>query len=440
MHADKAGWSPKGRPPAAGPIAFILKGYPRLSETFIAQEIAGLERAGFDIRIYSLRPPREAARHPVHAQIGAPVAYLPERLRDAPLRVLKAAARQLANPRLARTLAAWAADFARGPSLDRVRRLGQALVLAAELPADTARLHAHFLHTPAQVAHYAALLRALPWSASAHARDIWTLADWEKRRRLGALAWLVTCTEAGRAHLARLAPAPGQVHLVYHGLDLAALPPPPDRPPRRGAEAGAPVRILSVGRAVEKKGFDTLLEALARLPDGLHWHFTHVGSGDKSAALAEQARTLAIAGRITWRGALTRDEVVACYEQADLFALPCRIAADGDRDGLPNVLLEAQAMGLACISTPVSGVPELIEDGVNGLLVPPDDADALAAAIAILARDPERRAAMGAQGRRRVRERFSFDAGLVRLASLLAQPVGARIGTQAEAARQRSAS
>lgn len=396
-----------------GTVAFVLKGYPRLSETFIAREIRDLEELGLAIHIYSLRPPRERQTHPFHDAIQAPVAYLPERLRDQPVRVMRALWRQARRPAFARTLKAWLADMHRGPSLDRLRRFGQSLVLADELAPGITHLHAHFLHTPASVTRYASLLTGLPWSCSAHARDIWTSADWDKAQKLKEMAWLVTCTEVGRAHLAALAPAPDKVSLCYHGVDTAHLSDAvPLRPVRDGARAGEAVSLLSVGRAVEKKGFDTLLEAFALLPSELHWRWVHVGDGDRLHDLKVQAAALGLAERIAWPGACTQDVVMAHYRAADLFVLPCRIARDGDRDGLPNVLLEAQAHGLACLTTPVSAIPELIEDGVNGRLVPPDDPHALAEALTALMREPALRQKLGTAGAERVRQRFSHEAGL----------------------------
>ena len=162
-------------------VAFILKGYPRLSEAFIAQEIAALERRGLDLLIVSLRRPTDDRVHPVHREIRAPVSYLPEYLRREPMRVLRAwwAVRKL--PTYAKARGQWLRDLRRDPTPNRIRRFGQALVLAAELPAEVTRPHAHFLHTPASVARYCAILRGLPWSGSAHAKDIWTTPEWEKR-------------------------------------------------------------------------------------------------------------------------------------------------------------------------------------------------------------------------------------------------------------------
>jgi glycosyltransferase involved in cell wall biosynthesis len=401
-------------------IAVVLKGYPRLSETFIAQEIHALEQAGIALRLVSLRQPTDRAVHPVHRAIRAPVSYLPEYLVQEPVRVLRAwrRARRLPGYRAARTV--WLRDLARDRSPNRVRRFGQALVLASELDARVTRLHAHFLHTPASVARYAALLRGLPWSVSAHARDIWTSPEWEKREKLAAADFVVTCTRHNLEHLRALAPAGARVSLVYHGLDLARFAPvhAPAGTRRDGSEPAAPVRLLSVGRAVEKKGYEVLLAALARLPAELSWTLDHVGGGPLLGALRARAARDGIAPRIHWHGALPQEQVLAHYRGADLFVLASRIAADGDRDGLPNVLMEAQSQRLACLASEVSAVAELIVDGVTGELVAPDDASALACALERLIRDPARRARLAGAGEARVRGEFAMDAGI---AQLLAQ-------------------
>ncbi len=397
------------------PVAVVLKGYPRLSETFIAEEILGLEEQGFDLRLVALRRPTDRTVHPVHRAVRAPVAYLPEYLHREPRRVLGAWWRLRGSPRWPGVRRAFLADLRRDPTRNRVRRLGQALVLAAELPPEVRRLHAHFIHTPASVTAYAAALLGLPWTCSAHAKDIWTSPDWELAAKLAAAAWTVTCTEAGRVRLQGLAPKP--VHLVHHGLRLdrfvpLALP----RPPCDGV--GEPVRLLSVGRAVAKKGFDTLLDALALLPPECRWTWAHVGAGPLLSDLRGRAARLGLDGRTAFAGAQDQAAVLARYREADLFVLPCRVAPDGDRDGLPNVLVEAQSQALACVSTDVGGVAELIRPGETGLLVPPDDPRALAAALERLIRDPGLRGRLGRAGARRVAARFDARASLRVLAHL----------------------
>ena len=383
-------------------VAVILKGYPRLSETFIAQEILGLERRGLDQRIISLRRPTDPARHPMHDAVRAPVSYLPEYAWREPLRVRRCwrLARRLPGYGTARR--AWLRDFARDPTPNRGRRFAQALVLAAELPTDVDRLHAHFLHTPASVARYAGMMTGLPWTCSAHAKDIWTTPDWEKRQKLADCAWLVTCTRAGAEHLAGLA-WPGRVDLVHHGLDLDRLPPAPERPARPG-----PVTIASVGRLVAKKGYDVLLDALRLLPDDLDWRMVHIGGGPLRRTLERRADGLPV----RFLGAQPQERVVELLRGADLFALACRIARDGDRDGLPNVLMEAASQALCIVSTNVSAIPEFVTDGETGLLTEPDDPAAFAAALEALIRDPGRRVALGRAAEGHLRRNFSAEAGL----------------------------
>jgi glycosyltransferase involved in cell wall biosynthesis len=257
----------------SGPrIAVVLKGWPRLSETFIAQEIAGLEARGVALEIWSLRRPTDTVRHPVHDRVIGRTVYLPEYLKDNPGRVLRGWLKARRLPGYATARAKFIADLRRDPTANRLRRWGQALVLAAELPHSVERLYAHFLHTPASVTRYAATLRGLPWSVSAHAKDIWTSEAWEVAGKLADCDWLATCTAQGLQRLRQLAPRPDRLQLIYHGLDFAHLPSPPPagRPPRDGSHPNDPVVILSVGRKVEKKGYDDLLEALARLPRRLH--------------------------------------------------------------------------------------------------------------------------------------------------------------------------
>jgi glycosyltransferase involved in cell wall biosynthesis len=400
-------------------VAVLLKGYPRLSETFIAQEIAALEQRGLDLLLVSLRRPTDRHRHPAHRAIRAPVLYLPEYLWRAPLRVLRGwwRARRLPGWRAAR--AKFVRDLRRDATPNRVRRFGQACVAAAELPADIGRLHAHFLHTPASVARYAALMRGLPWSCSAHARDIWTTPDWEKREKLADLDWLVTCTRLGFEHLRALAPFPERLALVYHGLDDRLFPAPVPAPAaasRDGRDPAAPVVLLSVGRAVAKKGYDDLLAALALLPGELHWRFVHIGGGALAETLRAQAARLGIAGRIAWLGAQPQERVIEAYRAADLFVLASKVDRQGDRDGLPNVLMEAQSQELAVVATTAGAIGEFVVPGETGILCPPADPEALARAIAALARDPARRRAMGVAGRRRVAEAFSFRRNVAAIA------------------------
>ena len=405
---------------SAGPVAFVLKGYPRLSETFIAQEIAGLEALGLDIRLVSLRHPTDAHLHPIHANIRAPVSYLPEYLHDEPARVLKAWRRSHVLPGYRRAFSCWIRDLKRDPTRNRIRRYGQAVVLAAELPAEVRQIHAHFLHTPASVARYAAMMRDLPWSFSAHAKDIWTSPDWEKVEKIADCRWGVTCTTYGLDHLRGLSPGNvRKLHLHYHGLNLKRFP------SNDVASATNQVFIiLTVGRAVEKKGLDTILLALGRLPDNRPWTFIHLGGGPLLQMLKEQAADLNIEDKTDWRGALPQTEVLSALRQADLFVLASRIGGDGDRDGLPNVLMEAASQGLPIVATRVAALPEFIENGQSGTLVEPDDPAALAMAIHEAMENPAAAKSRADVAKARLEAEFSFEKTIGGLAKLFAAPSG----------------
>ncbi len=401
-------------------IAVLLKGWPRLSETFIARELEALEARGLTLTLWSLRHPTDTKTHPVHARVKGAVTYLPEYLHNEPGRVFRAWRKLRWTPgyRAAKTL--FNADWKRDRTRNRIRRFGQALVLAAELPPGTKALYAHFIHTPGSVTRYTSALTGLPFAISAHARDIWTTPDWDLAAKLAEARFVTTCTADGHARLASLSPGKPP-HLGRHGLDLTAWPEASIRPARDGANPADPVTILSVGRAVEKKGYPTLLKALGLLPAALNWRFVHIGGGPLRDTLKKQAETLGISARLTWRGSLSEDDVRAALQAADLFALTPEIASDGDRDGLPNVLVEAQAQGLAAVTTPTGGVTELITDGQNGLIAPAGDAPAIAAALAALIADPSRRRAMGQAGRTRVVTDFSAAPTADAIAKMLHQ-------------------
>jgi len=390
-------------------VAVVLKGYPRLSETFIAQELHGLETKGVSFDIWSLRHPTDGQEHPVHGRIKARRRYLPEYLRREPLRVAKGLLSQCYKPAFWRAAAIWLKDFARARDLNRIRRFGQAAVFARELPPETKFLYAHFLHTPASVTRYAAIMRSIPWGFSAHAKDIWTTTDWEKREKIAHSAFGVTCTRYGAETLQALADTPEKVALVYHGLNLASLP---QAQPTSDKPSDERFHILSVGRLVEKKGYDFLLTALADLPDDLDWHFTHIGGGELNDAMRAMADSLDLSDRIDWRGAQAREAVFAVMREADLFVLPSRITSSGDRDGLPNVLMEAASQKLAVLSTAVSAIPEFVEDGISGTLVPPEDAAALSRAIARIAANPEETHAQAEKLYARLIADFGAQAGI----------------------------
>ena len=396
-------------------VCVVVEGWPRISTTFIAQELVGLEREGLRLWLATFGR-ADALRHSIHGELNAPIHRLPKALRN-PLRMTRAWQRVRRLPGFAPALDLFRSDFREDRSRRRLNDLGRGIMLAAEMPADVGIVYAHFIKSAGSIARYAAAIRGVPLAASAHAKDIWATSEWDKRVKLQQMDWLTTCTGPGAEYLAELADDPRKVHLIRHGLSFARFPTePPTRAPRDGS--GEPIELLTVGRAVEKKGFDLLLEALGGL-FSLNWRLHHIGYGKLIDDLKAQARSLGIFDRITWHGAQDQASVIQRYRTSDLFVLPSHEGPDGDRDGLPNVLMEAQSQALACLSTNFSAIPELIIDGETGVLVPPGDVAALRDALDRLIRSPMERDRLGHAGYRRVRDEFQSETGIREIAALL---------------------
>lgn len=391
-------------------IGVIVKGWPRLSETFVAQELVGLEEKGLELDLWSLRHPTDKKIHALAKRLTAQVRYLPEYLWREPGRVLRGwwKARTLPGYRLA--FAQFIRDWRRDATPNRGRRFFQACVLAAEADPAIAHFYAHFIHTPGSVARYAAMIRGASWSAFAHAKDIWTTPDWEKREKLQSMRWCATCTKAGAEHLDAL--APGKARYIPHGLDATRWP---EAPAREGRKT---VTIVSVGRMVPKKGYDDLIAALTLLPGDLDWRFVHVGGGPLKDAMRAQAAPLG--SRVEFRGAGDQDSVLAALREGDIFALASKVTADGDRDGLPNVLMEAASQNLALVATEAGSIADFVDAG-TGILVAPGDRAGLAAALARLIADPALRIRLGEAAGLKVRRDFPFAANRDKLHDLLCQ-------------------
>ncbi|MEO6462068.1 MAG: glycosyltransferase family 4 protein, partial [Candidatus Eisenbacteria bacterium] len=301
------------------------------------------------------------------------------------------------------------------------KRFFQAAVLARDLDGHPVEhLHAHFASAPSRVAMFTAHFAGLPFSFTAHAKDIFhaDTNDDLLRAKMRAARFVVTVSDFNRAHLVGLLGGDdgAAVRRLYNGVDLDRFAPGTSPLPRQ------PATVLAIGRLVEKKGFADLLAAWpavrARVPAA---RLVVVGDGPEREDLAERARDLGIADAVTWAGPLPQDAVLAHLAAATVFALPCRIARDGNRDGLPTVLLEALASGLPCVTTTVTGNPEIVRDGVEGRLVPPGDPDALAAALVDLLLDPEARARMAEAARASAIERFDLRRNVATLAGWLAR-------------------
>lgn len=399
---------------ASRSLGVLVKTFPKISETFILAELLGLEREGFDLTIFSLQRPTDAIAQPALARLRAKVVYVGD---DAPsvgqrwLRRLHAA---LVAP--VAYLSAWF-DIVRPSNGLVARDTDIAIALSRSLRQHGVQhLHAHFIDRTGAIGQMAARLAGISSSLSAHAKDIYLTSPAALRRRLRRALFTTTCTEYNRAALAEVAPAGASLHRIYHGIDTSRF-----QANATGSNAGAgPLRLLAVGRLRPKKGFATLLQACALLRDrGVDARCEIVGYGEQQALLEQQIGELQLADRVALRGKMSHRELIDVYAQAHVFVAPCEIAADGDRDGIPNVLLEAMSMRLAVVSTPVSGIPEIVRNGCNGLLVPPADPVALADALEVLANDPSRRQRLGHEARRSVLEQFGEDSNLQDLIGLL---------------------
>jgi glycosyltransferase involved in cell wall biosynthesis len=400
-------------------IGFLLKGYPRLSESFILREILMLERLGLDLHIFALRDPGEPTVHERVALVRAPVTYLPDRLLSALGAVTGANAVRLAKApgRYLGALAEAVAMSVRERGVAPLKRFLQASVLVERaLPGTSvAHLHAHFCNDPTTVAYFAGRLCGIPYSFSAHAKDIYTQHPGQLASKVARARFVVTCTDANAAVLERHANGATPVLCCYHGVETERYHP-------AGATRSGVPHVLSVGRLVAKKGFPVLLDALARLRDrGLAFRCTIVGEGPLEARLRDQVRRLRLADLVELAGAFAEDALAALYREVDLFALACEVQADGDRDGIPNVVVEAMASGLPVVSTNVSGLQECVEHGVTGLLVPERDPNALADAIGALLLRPDHGRALGRAGRARVERRFDADRNVRPIAGALCE-------------------
>ena len=433
--------------PEGATVAYVMNGFPRLSETLIAHEIHQLERVGLRLRLFVVKQENEPHVHPVVTAIRAPLTYLPkatslsgatlvgwlrENLPTFARAHLAVAAR---HPlRYVRTLAsAVALTWRHWPRKVFVKEFLQAGEIAAALQAkgDVQHLHGHFCHGVATITWFASRLTGIPFSFTAHAKDIYQpeLNPGDLlERKLGAARFVATCTCANAEVLRARHARPDDVHTIYHGLDTDYF-----SPVQRAATTDAPL-ILAVGRLVEKKGFDQLIAACALLKQqGLRFVCAIVGeSGSAEDSLRAQIERMGLADTVQLHGAVAQDRLREIYRGAQVFALPCQIMEDGDRDGFPNVLAEAMAMGVPVVSTAISGIPEMIDDGVHGLLVEPRHPEALAEALRRVLTDTVLHAALARAGRERICERFDSRRTTLALRDLFAQQLRLRQQRRAE--------
>jgi len=385
----------------------ILKGYPRISETFISNEIQLLEQIGFTIHIYAMRHPRETFSHESVKAIRATVDYLPQTLLAPMPRFIIhntiLGARNLGSYTQALRLVA--RRFLRTRKSATIKHLLQAGYLVNRLlgKRNVIHLHAHFAHSPTSVAMFASRMSGLPFSFSAHAKDIFTSDARQIREKVALAQFVLTCSEYGRQYLDRIsAGTRTPIYRSYHGIDTALFSGTDDR-----SEPASPYRVLTVARMTAKKGLPTVLRAVRHLTDrGYSLRHTLIGDGDDREKTLLLIDRLGIGTITRWLGTQPHGIVLDHYRKADLFVLGCEIAADGDRDGIPNVFMESMAMGVPVVATQVSAIPEIITDRVTGLLVPPGEPAAMAEAMIRLLTDQALRRRVIPAARRRVAEQF----------------------------------
>ena len=376
-------------------VGYVLKRYPRYSETFIVNEILAHEAAGLQIEIFSLYPLNDNHFQNSVSLVQAPVHYLSV----AGTRFshfwwgLENAAQ--AVPDL------WAAlESAQG---EHPHAVYQAALIAREVRLKGIHhLHAHFGTRATSVARLAAFFSGIPYSFTAHAKDIFheSVQPDDLRRKLSDAAAVVTVSDYNLEYLrCNFGPAADRVERIYNGLHLKDFryEEPQDRSPR----------IVAVGRLVEKKGFSDLIDACAILAGRrVPFECQIIGCGELEAELWEQINRLGLAITVKLAGPRPQNEVAKLVQNASMIAAPCILGADGNRDGLPTVLLEAMALGTPCVSTDVTGIPEVIRDGETGLIVPQRDPAALAAALERLLTDSALCVRLATHARRLIEKQF----------------------------------
>lgn len=427
-------------------VAYILKGFPRLSETFIASEIYRLEQSGIRLRLFVIKPAEGAAQQEIVDRINARPDYLPpttslsgtslfrwlaDNLRhflpslarvgvSHPFKMARAAAAAFAQAvRARRTFWSW-------PRKIYLKEFLQAGLIADRLSAtpDVRHLHAHFCHGAATVTWLLSMMTGLPFSFTAHAKDIYCDSLNPARllrRKMNAARFVVTCTDANREYLQKLSGA--AVHCIYHGLsaDFTRLLKEQTGPlPRNGH-----LRMISVGRLVAKKGFDLFVEACAILNRrGISFETVIVGEeGEHAQEIRRLIAALGLEQNVRLAGPMSQARLFEEYRRATIFCLPCRVLDNGDRDGIPNVLVEAMACGLPVVTTGISGIPEVVKDGINGLLVPTENPEALADALIRINQDQSLARGLSAKARTTVSQRFDGERFAVELARLFKEAV-----------------
>jgi len=408
-------------PPHQQPVlGYILKGYPRISETFISNEILLLEKMGFKLRLFPMRQPRENFCHASVKEIKAQVDYLPTELfydfsRLISANIFLATKRPIAY----RNTLQFAAEGIRDKKkLATLKHLLQAGYLTnSQLLTDKTivHLHGHFAHSPTSVTLFASLLSGIPFSFTAHAKDIYTSSKDKLKRKIERAKFVTTCTSHNAEYLKNIADNTSTpIFCIYHGIDIGLF-----QHQRHKGQPFPPYQLLTIARLTEKKGLPTLYKALKILHDkGILFNHTLIGDGDDRAKILNIISSLELSRNCKWIGTQPHEEVLKHFKKSDLFVLACEIAQSGDRDGIPNVLVESLAMGVPALSTEISAIPEILLNEKTGITVPPSDPKALAKAIIRLLTDEDLRQKLITNGRKYVETEFDNSKWVINLGEL----------------------
>ncbi|BAW95535.1 glycosyl transferase, group 1 family protein [[Synechococcus] sp. NIES-970] len=388
-------------------VAYILKRYPRFSETFVVSEILAHEAAGLDVVIYALRPPLDSHFQDIIARVRAPVTYLTtEDLRGSQFwELLQEAAAVLPD--------FWAKlPLAQG---EEVKDVHQAIALGmAAVTQNITHFHAHFGTSATSVARLASLFTGIPYTFTAHAKDIYheTVRPEDMARKLADAKSVITVSDYNLQFLKeQYGPAAAAVQRVYNGLDLSQFP--------YQSPQNRPAKIVAVGRLVEKKGFPDLISACGLLAKkNIDFHCQIIGHGELAESLQQQINGAGLQPWVELLGPRPQAELRAIVQGAAVLAAPCVVGGDGNQDGLPTVLLEAMALGTPCVSTDVTGIPEVLHHQKTGLQVPQHHPTALATALDCLLQDSNLRVHLAAAARQLIEVNFDIHHNAARIRQL----------------------
>ncbi|MDD2335108.1 MAG: glycosyltransferase family 4 protein [Geobacteraceae bacterium] len=398
-------------------IAYIISQYPEFHETFVAREVEALCQKSADLRIFSLKTPgrEEQNLYPDHLRF---VEYSPFLVSA---RLIAANCIELArSPRRYFRALLWILNSHASHPMEMFKALAafpKTVLFAHSMRGHFDAVHAHWATIPSAMAVVVKILTGIGISFTAHAWDIFLSPRQLLREKITQAKGVVTCTEYNVEYLQNVCEEneKDKIHRNYHGLDFASF-----SKSIVQSEPFSPLRIIAVGRLVEQKGFSYLLRSLEILAKkGVAVQLVIIGEGPLRGALTEESRTIPAPCSVEFAGRLSHRETIERMVSSHVMVAPSVIAGDGDRDGIPNVILEAMACGLSVIGTAVSGIPEVVKDGVTGYLVSSGDPDRLATAIEKIALNRDESKKLGSAGRAFVHRMFDIEKNIEEFIGLL---------------------